>query len=206
MKKILLSVALVLSSTCISVAQHATGSLTIQPKVGFNISTMTNSDGADPRIGLNAGAEFEYQVNNPASLSFGILYTQQGVKGTGDGFDASLKLDYIAVPVLANFYIAKGLAIKVGLQPEFRINSKVKAVTNGISTEMDLKKFFDVNGLTSKINSFYLSAPVGISYEINNVVLDARYNFGITNAISVENENSRNNYFQFTLGYKFELK
>ena len=55
-----------------------------------------------------------------------------------------------------------------------------------------------------KISKFDLSIPVGISYEYNNIVLDARYNWGL---IKVENYGDPyyNRVFQLTLGYKFEL-
>ena len=56
-----------------------------------------------------------------------------------------MKLDYINVPVLANFYVAKGFAFKVGVQPSFLVNDKAKASSSGASVEMglgDLSKGF----------------------------------------------------------------
>ena len=38
-------------------AQFAVGSINLQPKVGLNISNITDIDGTDPRIGLAAGLE-----------------------------------------------------------------------------------------------------------------------------------------------------
>ena len=40
-------------------------------------------------------------------------------------------------------------------------------------------------------------------YEFNNVVIDARYNFGVTNI--ADGGDAKNSVFQFTLGYKFAL-
>ena len=51
--------------------------------------------------------------------------------------------------------------------------------------------------------SFDFSIPVGLSYEFNNVVLDARYNFGVTSV--ADGGDAKNSVFQFTLGYKFAL-
>lgn len=48
-----------------------------------------------------------------------------------------------------------------------------------------------------------LSIPVGLSYEISNVVLDARYNWGVTKAF--DGLDSKNSVFQVTIGYKFQL-
>ena len=77
MKKLLLMAAVMLSSVG-AFAQHAVGSFTLQPKVGLNIASLTKNDGGDPRYGVAAGAEFEYQATDIFSLSFGALYSQQG--------------------------------------------------------------------------------------------------------------------------------
>ena len=53
------------------------------------------------------------------------------------------------------------------------------------------------------IKSVALSIPVGLSYEISNVVLDARYNWGVTKAF--DGLDSKNSVFQVTIGYKFQL-
>jgi hypothetical protein len=51
-----------------------------------------------------------------------------------------------------------------------------------------------------------LGIPVGLSYEYKNVVLDARYYFGLTKIDNTENpEDVRNRYFSVTLGYRFHL-
>ena len=48
-----------------------------------------------------------------------------------------------------------------------------------------------------------LSIPVGLSYQINNFVIDGRYNWGVTK-IAKESD-CKNSVFQITLGYKFTL-
>jgi hypothetical protein len=47
------------------------------------------------------------------------------------------------------------------------------------------------------------SIPVGMSYEINNFVFDARYNWGVTKVF--DGSDSKNSVFQITLGYKLDL-
>ena len=196
MKKMILS-AIVMVATTSAFAQHAVGSLTVQPKVGLNIANMTDSDGADPRIGLVAGAELEYQVSDWFSLAGGAVYSMQGAKASESGFSGTLKLDYINIPIVANFYVAKGLALKFGLQPGFNVSSKLSASGGGVSASTSL------SNLGIDIKSFDLSIPVGASYEFNNIVIDARYNVGSTKL--VDGEDSRNSVFQFTIGYKFGL-
>ena len=84
-------------------AQNEVGQLTIQPKVGVNIANITDVNDADPRIGLAAGAEFEYGLTDNIGLSAGVLYSMQGVKTTIIDDDCTWKLDFLNVPILANF-------------------------------------------------------------------------------------------------------
>ena len=172
-----------------SYAQHAVGSFTLQPKIGMNIADLTDEDKSDARIGLAAGAEFEYQVTDIVSVSFGALYSMQGCKVD----DATVKLDYINVPLLANVYVAKGFAVKLGLQPAFCINNKAKAKSGDNSIQTD--------GIDE--NTFELSMPIGLSYEFSNFVIEGRYNFGLTKAF--KDEDNKNSVFQFTVGYKLPL-
>ena len=97
MKKILLTLTVMLASAA-TYAQHAVGTVTLQPKVGMNVASLTDMKGSDPRIGLAAGAEVEYQVADIASVSAGVLYSMQGGKCEGEmsflGFSQSGKLTY----------------------------------------------------------------------------------------------------------------
>lgn len=192
MKKLILTAVVMLASVA-SYAQHAVGSFTLQPKIGMNIADLTKADDSDVRIGLAAGAEFEYQATDIFSVSFGALYSMQGCKGDMYDADGTIKLDYINVPILANVYVAKGFAVKLGLQPGFKVNSEVTLKKSGASGSADL----------DGVKSVDLSIPVGVSYEYNNFVLDGRYNFGVTKWM--DDSDSKHSVFQITLGYKFDL-
>lgn len=192
MKKILLTAVVMLASVA-SYAQQAVGTFTLQPKIGMNVASLTKCDGCDPRIGLAAGVEAEYQATDIFSVSAGLIYSMQGNKAKAEGVTQTTKLDYINIPILANVYVTKGLAVKLGVQPAFNVSDKVKFSGSGASIEAE-----DVGA-----ESFDFSIPVGLSYEFNNVVIDARYNFGVTNI--ADGGDAKNSVFQFTLGYKFAL-
>jgi hypothetical protein len=102
-------------------------------------------------------------------------------------------------------YVAKGLALKAGIQPGFLLNDKVELKSNGAKVEVGLEESFHAAGLKADVKSFVLSIPVGVSYEFSSLVLDARYNLGISKAASAEGESTKHNVFQFTVGYKFSL-
>ena len=100
------------------------------------------------------------------------------------------------IPILVNAYVAKGLALKAGIQPAFNVSNKVKI--DGISIDYDK---YAPEG--AEIKTFDFSIPVGISYEYMNVCLDARYNIGVSKI--ADRGSDRNSVFQITLGYKFKL-
>ena len=192
MKKMFLAAAMMLVSVA-TFAQNAVGQITIQPKVGLNIANVTDADDVDARIGLAAGAEFEYGVTDMIGVSAGLVYSMQGYKFSEGNYDTTVKLDYLNVPILANVYVAPGLAVKLGIQPSFKLSAKMKGEVSGGSVEADLD---DVKG-------FDLAIPVGLSYQYQNIVLDARYNWGVTKIM--DDVDSKNSVFQITLGYKFSL-
>lgn len=191
MKKLILMAVMALA-TVSSFAQQAVGTFTIQPKIGLNLANLTDGD-ADLRAGVATGVEFEYQVSDIFSLSAGALYSMQGCKNTIQDVDVTTKLDYINVPILANVYVVKGLAVKLGLQPGFNVSHKLSVDKGSTSGSTDIPG----------VKSVDLSIPVGLSYEYSNFVFDARYNFGVTKV--ADDADSKNSVFQFTLGYKFAL-
>ena len=50
-----------------------------------------------------------------------------------------------------------------------------------------------------------ITCPLAVSYEFMNVVLEARYSLGLVNVMKDDPENSKHRFWQFTLGYKFDL-
>lgn len=192
MKKLLLSIAVAFSAMA-SYAQSAAGSLSLIPKVGINIANLTDYDDSKVRVGVAAGAELQYMFNDMVGIEAGAIYSQQGCKFKISNADCTIKLDYVNIPILANVYVVKGLAVKLGIQPAFKVNSSAK-----LSSQVgDLERDDDA------VKSFDFSIPVGLSYEYANFVLDARYNFGCTKV--VDDDNAKNSVFQITLGYKFGL-
>lgn len=204
MKKIVLAVTTLLLSVYAN-AQNAVNNWSLQPKVGINLATMTNDDDAKMRVALAFGAELEYNISPLLSISAGALYSQQGAKGETNGMKETIKMDYVNVPILTNFHVAEGLALKIGIQPGFLINDKVEASVNGVSAEVGLKEALRASGINADIPSLDFAIPLGVSYEFSRIVLDARYNFSLTEAMSIMGESTKHSVFQITLGYKFGL-
>lgn len=223
MKKIMMIAAMMIAALGVN-AQNEVGQFSIMPKAGINIATLTKGENTKSRVGLAAGVEVAYGVAKNFEITGAVLYSQQGVKVTdvvGGDFDldendnliggrvfngdATFKLDQINIPILAQYYIVKGLAIKAGIQPGFAAVKKIGlkgnfyqgSVQGGNVTPVD--ETYSLKG--EGVKGFQLAIPVGLSYEFANVVLDARYNIGVTKAF--KDADSKHSVFQITLGYKF---
>ena len=195
--------AVALLASVVAEAQYREGTFTVQPKVGLNVSTLTDAQKtiADACFGMEA----EYMFTNIFSLSAGVMVSNQGGKYDEAGLSYTADLDYANIPIMANVYVLPGLALKAGVQPGFRMKAKMKTDDGSY----DIDEFYKLVGMLipgeePKINKFDLAIPVGISYEYENVVLGARYNWGL---LKVENIGPAyyNRVFEVTLGYKFEL-
>lgn len=203
MKQLFITLAaLLMTSVAANAQQGEEGTFTVQPKVGMNVSMLSDADKAI--VDLNFGMEAEYMLTDNFSLAAGILVSNQGAKYDSGGVKYTADLDYANVPVVANYYLLPGLAIKTGVQFGFRTKAKAKMDGGTIDLD-DLFKYYNIaTNEDVKISKFDLSIPVGISYEYKNIVLDARYNWGL---VKIENVGAAyyNRIFQLTLGYKFEL-
>ena len=193
MKKLLILAIVALASLTAS-AQQEVGTWSVTPKVGFNLATVTDTDDG-MRFGVVTGADLTYQLQEKFAITAGAFYSMQGARDKHDGLTRTWKFDYINVPVLANYYVIPGLAIKAGIQPGFNLSHKYKTESNGNSHESDLEKF----------KSLDISIPIGASYEFSDFIIDARYNFGLTKLVDVSGSSSKNSVIQFTLGYKIPL-
>lgn len=170
------------------------GTFTLQPKVGIGIGRLSGEwktySGVEDksRVGLVAGVEGEYYATEWLGIAAGLSYAQQGWKMEGNGLKETYKLDYLNVPLTGNFYVAKGLALKTGVQFGFLVNGKIEDK--------------DIKDECEKLN---LSIPIGISYEYSDFVLDLRYNIGLTKTNKDDGNKLRSDLLQITLGYKFAL-
>ena len=206
MKKLLLLVAL-MAVTVSAQAQHEQGDVTIQPRVGFTISNIT--DGDKSKLNLAYGVDFERFFTDQFSVALGVMFTNQGCKfdvyneenNTNNQDPIKLNIYYGTLPITANYYVLPGLALKAGIQPAFRVKTRIEK--NG--TKIDLDKAIDAmyDGNDNKLNTFDLSIPVGLSYEFIGITADVRYNFGLTKLISNTDKGIYNKVFMVTLGYKF---
>lgn len=214
-------------------AQPQAGTFSIIPRIGVNLAKITGdnvyhfdansgfAEASKPKYkpGLMAGLDIEYQITNKIAASIGAYYSREGEKydDVTEAHDISTKKwsevrdwkqhhDYINIPLMISAYAAKNLAFKAGVQVGFNTNAKMEYTeatfsrndAGEASTENVEKIKSDVD-----VKNVDISIPVGLSYEYMNVILDARYNIGLTKIYN--KMDGRNSIFSFSAGYRFKL-
>lgn len=185
MKKLMMIAAMMLMSVG-AFAQD----MYIKPMVGGTLTSFRGSDVSDDakmKLGLVAGAEFGIDLANAFTVTAGALYTMQGSANKHDS-DYNEKLDYINIPILANYYLFPGFAVKAGVQPGFLVRAKCN--------DVDIKDAY---------KKFDFAIPLGLSYEFSDFVIDARYNLSLTKLPDYDDAKAYNSVFMLTLGYKIPL-
>ncbi|MBP3213067.1 MAG: PorT family protein [Prevotella sp.] len=222
----------VLTVSLMTLAQPSAGSFSLIPRLGVNFANMTNDEVVvdlmqqehtlKSRIkpGLMVGFDAEYQATSDLFMSLGLQYSRQGSRFPDferkdgefvEGYsDWHTDLDYLNVPLLFGYRIAKGFSVKAGLQLGLLLGGKEKMsytdITildggtrkqgNAVPRETDVKDVY---------KSVDLSIPLALSYEFENVILDARYNFGLTRIHQLDAVKSRNSVIQLSVGYRFQV-
>jgi hypothetical protein len=172
---------------------HETGSFTVQPKIGIGAGHVsgewTGGGEAKGKTGFLFGVEGEYYLTSKFSAALGVNYAEQGwIFEYSGGAEDKYKLNYVNVPLIANYYVSEGLALKAGVQLGFLTSAKLNS--------KDIK---------DDTKSTAISIPIGISYEIQNIVVDARYNIGASKVNKTGSKDQRSDLFLVTVGYKFSL-
>ena len=198
MKKLLTITAAALMAISAS-AQSEAGSFTLKPNVGFTYTTATGDLGEDTdgAFALTAGVEGMYMVNEKFGAALGLNYTGYNTsQEVYTSLDGDKKEDdiysnyYFNIPVMANYYVAPGFALKAGVALNILSTAKIDGKDNLYNTKVK-----------DGYKSTFFSIPVGASYEINDFVFDARYNLGVSKV--AEGFDGTFNALTFTVGYKF---
>jgi outer membrane protein W len=159
MKKLLLYVAIVLFGFSKVNAQSDSGDFTIAPQIGLNLSNYSTSQNLNNKIrtSFNLGVVAEYYFNDRWSLRSALIYDSKGTKITLGGQDFIDKLNYIALPLHANWHFGSNRNWFLNFGPTFGFLVSAKGDTpNG---EIDIKDQIE--------SSFDAGLGVGIGYKFD---------------------------------------
>jgi len=187
MKKIFCSVSAVILIAYVAASQQTHFGI----KAGVNFSSVAVNDGADyeGKTGVHLGGLAHIHINPHFALQPELVFSMQG--GQDDAENTKLKLNYVNIPLLAQYMTADGFRLQTG--PQLGILTSAK------------QKFGDVEvDAGDDVSTVDFSWAFGAGYLFHSGFgIDARYNLGISNISDNESFEARNRVFQLGLFYQF---
>ncbi len=169
-------------------------------KAAMNIASATVITDSKPRVavamGLWASNRWDYRWGTQVEL----LYSMQGVKwpfpGLTAGKDYVTRLDYLNVPILAQYYLTDKWRLELGPQLGFLVHSCIRQEIDGYVKEYK-----------SGANKFDISVAGGVTWIMDrHFSFTGRYTFGLnyigTSRVFPGNE-SKNTVIQLGVNYTF---
>ncbi|WP_205511692.1 porin family protein [Longitalea arenae] len=149
-------------------------------KGGVNLTNMYVQDVSDEnmKVGFNAGFFAKLPVTKGFSIQPELLYTSKGAKETYDNFiqgegEYRFNLNYIELPVLAVFNVAKNFNLHVGPYVSYLVSANIKDLEDDGTIE-------DITDLDAEnFQRFDYGLAGGLGIDISNFTIGARYSYGL---------------------------
>ncbi len=157
----------------------------------MNLSNVTGDiEDNGIKVGFQIGALAEIMISDKFAVQPELLYSAQGTKFDGEG-DASYKLDYLNIPIMAKYYVAEGFSLEAGPQIGFLMSAK-----------------YDFDGgdedIKDELNSTDFGLNFGAGYDVTeNINLGLRYSLGLSNINKEGDDSVKNSNIAFAVAYKF---
>ena len=185
-------------------AQVETGTFSVIPRVGLNLSTisdesLTNDVGtmkSKYKAGAMAGVDLEYRISKPLAASVGAYYSREGcnykdnvldhpVPGTYNVLSRSyFTIDYLKIPVMARWYVTDKFSVGTGVQAGIGLwnrthteSQKVKVNNGSYTYSTDIE---EANVKGNGLRNVLWSVPVSVAVEYERVILDLRYSIPLS--------------------------
>ena len=167
-------------------------------KAGVNFASVSGDDTDDlnSRTGFHFGVIAGIPVSDNFSVQPELVYSQQGTEySASEGYDGKYKLDYLNIPIMAQFQVADGLHLEAGPQFGFLLSANEEYNSPGDSGEEDVSDF---------IKGTDISVGVGASYTMaSGLGIGARYNLGVSEIFEENSGKNQNSVIQISVSYLF---
>ena len=214
--------------------QSKSGTISIIPKVGTNISNVTSNElllqgdialKSKSKAGLVFGLDAQYQVSDQIAVSLGVGYSRQGyryddceykVTSTEDYdvyegvSDNHHNIDYLTVPLMVKGYVTRGLSVAVGVQCGFILDNKMIYETSAFNVNRDGSREYTTR---SEVTEVECGKSMLNDFDVS-IPLSVAYEY--SNVVVTASYNiglkdvfkpldGKNKVIMFTAGYKFDL-
>lgn len=214
LKTIFLLLTTLLSLSVFAQEQQTSAESTLTPKfgikAGLNFTNLYIDDIDDERmkLGINAGVYAKIPISKGVSFQPELLYYNKGTRASYDNVvlgtgEYRFNLHYLELPLLFSFNVAKNFNIHAGGYAAYLLGADIKDVNkDGTIQEID-------NLNADNFNRFDAGLVGGLGFDIQNVTIGARYNYGLvkigeSGSLSGElTKNAKNSAIALYVGFAF---
>jgi hypothetical protein len=159
-------------------------------KAGVNLANFNNdaSPNSDSKAGLNIGALAHIHLSQQWAVQPEAVFSMQGAEYVNN----KVKINYVNIPVLAQYMFANGFRLQTGPQLGILTSSKSKAG----DLEVDSDDYYTNTDFGWSFGAGYLTK--------SGLGVDARYNLGISDITRNEVNDLKNRVWQFGVFYQFK--
>lgn len=193
MKKLVLSVMAVFAFTFSNAQSREKGGIEIAPQIGYaNSDVYGDSDiESDALSSITYGVGADYFFNDRWSLRSGLLLQTMGAV---DGIDQELKLQYLTIPVNANWHFGSTRKWNLNFGPSIGFLTSAKVENDDVKDE---------------VNSTQIGFNIGIGYKIEvspkfSILIDYQSVSGLSKAFK-EDSSAKNAFGSFNVGAVIKL-
>ncbi len=177
-------------------------------KAGVNFANIrANNENPDYRVSFHFGLTAEYKLSEKFAIQPELLYSEQGAKvstiidynGNEFEFNTTTQLDYLNIPFMFKYYVAKGFSLQAGPQLGILLRSNLKIID-----DIPIDDFYS----DLHVKSVNFGMNFGLGFQLTKrIFLDARYNWGLSNDSDIQEEDYKgeayNDTFQISIGCTF---
>lgn len=181
--------------------------------IGYNSSTVSNSDGsADRGIGINIGVAIDYYFSKRWSIKGKLIYDQKGwdkgfiefygfdpnSEGPSGSYSTNYDLNYLTIPVMANWHFGRTKNWYFNFGPYVGFLMSAKETRFGT----DVKEAFNTT-------DFGLALGIGVKIPVSDklkISLEYDGQSGFSNVFKDSNESITNSRSSFNVGVNFLMK
>ena len=165
-------------------------------RLGYNAANLSTSEaGIDPKVrsGLVVGLFGVVPVNGMFAVQPEVLYSQQGAR-VEDGSDkATLKIDYVQIPVLGRIRLGARSPAYLLVGPSF-----------GFRTRADMTFNDQTESFKDDVKGSDVGLVTGISVYSGRFVVDGRYTWGLMNIDGTrDSAKTKNRVLSVSAGIRF---
>jgi hypothetical protein len=167
-------------------------------KGGLNFMNISGNQGSGTgKVGFHVGGLVEFKLSEKFAIQPELLYSTKGTKQNFYGIELKTNLSYIDLPIMAKFFVTKGLSLEAGPQIGYLVSE------SGVSSS-ELAVYQP--GYYKKMD---YGMNLGAGYVLESgLMFQMRYYIGLADISKIDpysniDTKDHNNGFQLSVGYQF---